>query len=976
MSKMLFVQSEDYWGYDASSFDEAINFYKFTWVVRFDQYNKMTDDEKKRLYPCALFYVAGVTDNHNFLTLKIAQDTTGATPVAKVSGMEGTKRRTRRYTVGSDAQYSVGSYALQAAPAGVIGLEEIKEAVESGSTSEGSFLVSGFLDDAASVASAVNYEGKSAESFAAPITEPSGSSYEPADPTASNPSTEGPSESELITMSAEIEYAELGDESYPIVPNTTGQDSSFSGHGVPQWYGAETEDSEKYNFTFTVYDNTTGEEIDDGEVSVTAANETEARNEAMRMLEEGGLDDEEFVLGAETKVCGDCGRPATHSARGGTMNRCDRCWPGESYRSEGGRLRDIRGKFMNRSKAKNAVFGEVMSQQMGGYYRTGIVGDNPPVGQDISRRNPLAKAKYFVQPGVQNSNSGKWSKGPNFQQARKIAKGVAWDTVQDMGLAAESESIKIEDELGGYQCSQCYTGFEDKDQADYCCTACYACGYAAHVGFERAQKCCPCDCDETGGGENGTCQEVFGSETFCADCGTKKYRGEEEGCGCGSMSAEMEYAELGEELYPVVPNSEGGNTALDSGYGVPQWYGSAEDEELEYVCDICGDPAAYNFQDSTIRFTIKDDDFEYYPNGKPKYDVSEYYGALQNDFYCEKHAKQNEGSDFYAENVITKDAESESVKIEDELGGYQCSQCYTGFEDKDQADYCCTACYACGYAAHVGFERAQKCCPCDCDETGGGPNGTCQEMFEGEGNTSKPFFWNQMPKNEFITKSGEVAEWMMQYEYGPTENWWVWKGDGPEDPDDPDKWGYVDTGAEGRYLGVIEFIKKLNGYSYDEVPIGNLDIDDKFLILSLERMKGAPSMEGLWTNEPTISEDYDQITFDAPDRKTPSNYIFNRDNQLEYELEVLQERSDWLQERRKEMSGVDYARIEKERELVNSRIRDVMLERKSLDQINFGAERRKITETLEEASPTKGVLVAPALAAIAGLVAGIFYARR
>ena len=210
------------------------------------------------------------------------------------------------------------------------------------------------------------------------------------------------------------------------------------------------------------------------------------------------------------KPCGDCGRPSTHSARNGTVNRCDRCWPGDDFAAEGdSRLRDIRGKFMNRGKAKNAVFGEVMSQQMGGYYRTGIVGNNPPVGQDISRRNPVAKAKYFVQPGVQNANSGAWSKGPNFQQARKIAKGVAWDTVQDMGLAAE----------------------------------------------------------------------MFGSETtsFCADCGTtKKYRGEEEGCGCGSMSAEMEYAELGEELYPVVPNSEGGNTALDSGYGVPQWYGSAE----------------------------------------------------------------------------------------------------------------------------------------------------------------------------------------------------------------------------------------------------------------------------------------------------------------------------------------------------------------------------------------------------------------
>ena len=236
MSKMLFVQSNDYWGYDASSFDDAINFYKFTWVVPESQYNSMSEDDQKRLYPCALFYVAGVTDNHNFLTLKITKDS----KEAKVSGMEGTKRRTRRYEIGSNAQYSVGSYSLQAAPSSATNLEEIKEAVESGSTSEGSFLVSGFLDDAASVAAAVNYEEeKSAESFSAPITEPSGSSYEPADPTVANPSTEGPSESELITMSAEIEYAELGDESYPIVPNTTGQDSSFNGHGVPQWYGAE-----------------------------------------------------------------------------------------------------------------------------------------------------------------------------------------------------------------------------------------------------------------------------------------------------------------------------------------------------------------------------------------------------------------------------------------------------------------------------------------------------------------------------------------------------------------------------------------------------------------------------------------------------------------------------------------------------------------------------------------------------------------
>ena len=537
MSKMLFVKSNDYWGYDASQFDDTVNFYRFTWVVPEAMYETLDSDDQSSLNPCALFYVQGVTDNHNFLTLKIAQDG----DEAKVSGMQGTKRRTRRYNIGSPAQYSVGSYALQQAPAGATSVEAIKTAVESGSTSEGSFNVSEFLTEAADIAAAVNMvtEDKSAETFeanpkprrkmecgechatgfisgkecstcdgagywmifapkcgtcnsditgtsgaecdsceawacdaclgddsacpqcgdtdlsyhaetfAAPSEVPSGSAYEPADPTVANPATEGYSESDLVTMDefSAMEYTpEIGGyPGLPVIPDSYGENSAGEGFGVPVWYGSAEEDSEEYTFTFTVYDNATGEEIDDGEVSVTAANETEARGEAMRMLEEGGLDDEEFVLDAE-----------------------------------GGRLRDIRGKFMNRRKAKDAVFGEVMSQQMSGYYRTGIVGDNPPVGQNIARRNPAAKARYFIEPGVQNPNSGEWSKGPNFQQARKIAKGVAWDTVQDMGLAAET--------------------------------------------------------------------------------------------------AGLEMTTLGDSEFPVVPDSYGESSAVVSGRGVPQWYGSAETE--------------------------------------------------------------------------------------------------------------------------------------------------------------------------------------------------------------------------------------------------------------------------------------------------------------------------------------------------------------------------------------------------------------
>ena len=79
--------------------------------------------------------------------------------------------------------------------------------------------------------------------------------------------------------------------------------------------------------------------------------------------------------------------------------------------------------------------------------------------------------------------------------------------------------------------------------------------------------------------------------------------------------------------------------------------------------------------------------------------------------------------------MVPKEAESFAPEL-NEFDYYQCDKCATAFEDEDAADYCCSACYACGYADHVGFERGQKCCPCDCDETGGGPNGTCQEMEE------------------------------------------------------------------------------------------------------------------------------------------------------------------------------------------------------------------------------------------------------
>lgn len=93
----------------------------------------------------------------------------------------------------------------------------------------------------------------------------------------------------------------------------------------------------------------------------------------------------------------------------------------------------------------------------------------------------------------------------------------------------------------------------------------------------------------------------------------------------------------------------------------------SSEEELNYPCDVCGFPADYNFQDATIRWKIEDDEFA---GGRPM--ISDYGGDNQNDFYCEKHAKQYEGSDFSAETfeAFSIDTDDEGkIHIENECDG-------------------------------------------------------------------------------------------------------------------------------------------------------------------------------------------------------------------------------------------------------------------------------------------------------------------
>jgi len=236
--KMVYVKSNDYWGYDASEFDNDANFYTYTWTVPESMYNAMDADNQAKLFPCALFYVQGVTDNHNFLTLSI--DVDGAN--AKVRGMQGAKRRTLKFESGVPYAYSVGSLTMKAAPAGSDSVATIESEVLSGvAATDGTFNVSSFLTDASDIASAVGLATASAaESYASETevsdfypqssaeigSEQSGRGVPVAYGSGSSQYVEPP----VVELSAEVSdfypqsSAEIGDEQ--------------SGRGVPVAYGS------------------------------------------------------------------------------------------------------------------------------------------------------------------------------------------------------------------------------------------------------------------------------------------------------------------------------------------------------------------------------------------------------------------------------------------------------------------------------------------------------------------------------------------------------------------------------------------------------------------------------------------------------------------------------------------------------------------------------------------------------------------
>ena len=106
----------------------------------------------------------------------------------------------------------------------------------------------------------------------------------------------------------------------------------------------------------------------------------------------------------------------------------------------------------------------------------------------------------------------------------------------------------------------------------------------------------------------------------------------------------------------------GNRKGLETDYYRGRHAESFDAEDLNYPCQICGEQAIYNFQDSTLRWDIVNDE----DLNNLKY--AGWSGENQNDFYCKKHANQYESGDFYKFN-------SEGESFEAERKPNQCMHC-------------------------------------------------------------------------------------------------------------------------------------------------------------------------------------------------------------------------------------------------------------------------------------------------------------
>ncbi len=251
--EMVYILSEDYWGFDPATRDDALNFYTNVWTLPKSQYDSMTDeDDRRKLYRCALFYVVDKTDNHGFTPLAIQSQGNTVMVAATAAGGGITKRK---YDSGAESEYETGSIIMRQADSKATTFEELQDMKTS---TPGKFKIEDFIfDDETAIKSKVEElqeelgQINAAESYASESA-PADVALDVSQPLAANPSTAAIAGADLITDIQDTSLNLFAEETMnlpnsnlpglPVVPNDFGESSALtSGNSVPQWYGADGE---------------------------------------------------------------------------------------------------------------------------------------------------------------------------------------------------------------------------------------------------------------------------------------------------------------------------------------------------------------------------------------------------------------------------------------------------------------------------------------------------------------------------------------------------------------------------------------------------------------------------------------------------------------------------------------------------------------------------------------------------------------
>lgn len=214
----VYILSEDYWGFDASSKNDTLNFYDNVWILKKNQYDGLPEEVRNQLYRCALFYHKSRVDNHGYTPLAIRDETT----IVKVRGpnRQGMVEMRTYDKGGQSPPYVVtdgtDTITMRAADPSATDMSQLETV--GGNTTPGTFLINTFIYEEKDILETINkleseigdvINQKSAE-FVDPTTvAATPDSYDESRPLIENPQNEGFSaDTETAPTSAALQVSD------------------------------------------------------------------------------------------------------------------------------------------------------------------------------------------------------------------------------------------------------------------------------------------------------------------------------------------------------------------------------------------------------------------------------------------------------------------------------------------------------------------------------------------------------------------------------------------------------------------------------------------------------------------------------------------------------------------------------------------------------------------------------------------------